>query len=229
MESPRWHVCATTTEVHERVIAWIASAAAEAIVMRGVFHIVLAGGETFRAIYDGLRSVAIDWDAWRVYFGDERCLPGDDLRRNSRMVEVTLLMHVPIPDDQIHVIRSELGAQNAAMEYCATLAQVPEFDLVLLGLGEDGHTASLFPGMDWGEGPGAQDALAVYGAPKPPAERVSLSAIRLSRTRNALFVVTGSGKRNAVQAWGMDQKLPASAIRPLTGVDVVLDRSCFGS
>src|SRR6185295_18060576 len=109
--------------------------------------------------------------------------------RNSRMADEAWLDHVVVPARRRHPIRAELGAEAAARAYCASLEAVAMFDLVLLGLGEDGHTASLFPGHDWGEAPDAPDVLAVFDAPKPPLERVSLSAARLSRAREVLFLV----------------------------------------
>jgi 6-phosphogluconolactonase len=227
MESPRWHVCRTSAEVRERAVAWVAAAAREAVAARGAFRLVLAGGETPRGVYVALRAIETDWSAWQVWFGDERCLAPDDPRRNSRMAEAALLAHVPIPPEQVYVVRGERGAEQAAADYRAALARVPEFDLVLLGLGEDGHTASLFPGADWGEAPDAPDALAIHAAPKPPAERVSLSARRLGRTRRALFLVSGAGKRAAVAAWRAGTSLPAASIRPPAGVDVLVESICI--
>lgn len=227
MESPRWHVCTTEAEVRDKAVDWIAAAAAEAVAAREAFRIVFAGGATPRGVYESLRGLATDWSAWQVWFGDERCLPVDDPCRNSRMAQEALLGWVPIPARQIHVIRGELGAESAALDYRASLSGMPEFDLVLLGLGDDGHTASLFPGAGWGEGRDAPDTLAVHAAPKPPAGRVSLSARRLSDTRCALFLVAGAAKRAAVSAWRAGCDLPAAAIRPRRGVDVMAERICF--
>jgi len=227
MESPRWHVCMTAAEVRERTVAWIAAAAREAVAARGAFRLVLAGGETPRGVYEELRAIDTDWSAWQVWFGDERCLARDDPRRNSRMAEAALLSHVPIPPERVYVVRGERGAEQAAADYRAALAGAAEFDLVLLGLGEDGHTASLFPGDDWGEAPDAPDVLAVHAAPKPPAERVSLSARRLGMTRGALFLVAGAGKREAVAAWRAGGRLAASSIRPPAGVDVLVENICI--
>jgi len=227
MESPRWHVCMTAAEVRERTVAWIAAAAREAVAARGAFRLVLAGGETPRGVYEELRAIDTDWSAWQVWFGDERCLARDDPRRNSRMAEAALLSHVPIPPERIYVVRGERGAEQAAADYRAAIAGAAEFDLVLLGLGEDGHTASLFPGDDWGEAPDAPDVLAVHAAPKPPAERVSLSARRLGMTRGALFLVAGAGKREAVAAWRAGGRLAASSIRPPAGVDVLVENICI--
>lgn len=227
MESPRWHVCMTAAEVRERTVAWIAAAAREAVAARGAFRLVLAGGETPRGVYEELRAIDTDWSAWQVWFSDERCLARDDPHRNSRMAEAALLSHVPIPPERVYVVRGERGAEQAAADYRAAIAGAAEFDLVLLGLGEDGHTASLFPGDDWGEAPDAPDVLAVHAAPKPPAERVSLSARRLGMTRGALFLVAGAGKREAVAAWRAGGRLAASSIRPPAGVDVLVENICI--
>lgn len=227
MKSLRWHIGETAAEVRSRAVAWIAAAATEAIAQRGLFRVVLAGGETPRNVYESLCNIATDWRAWHVWFGDERCLPVVDPRRNSRMAEETLLGRVAIPPRQVRAIRGELGADKAAADYCTALADVPEFDLVLLGLGEDGHTASLFSGHEWGENLGSPDALAVHRAPTPPDERVSLSARRLANTRCALFLVSGSTKREATATWRAGGSLPAAAIRPTAGVDVLVEKICL--
>lgn len=227
MESPRWHVCTTAAEVRQRAVEWITDAAAEAIVTRGVFRVVLAGGETPRGVYENLRGITTDWRVWQFWFSDERCFGGDDSHRNSRMAQEALLGQVPVLPAQVYPIHAELGVERAAVRYRADLQGVPKFDLVLLGLGEDGHTASLFHGGDWGEDPFALDALAVRNAPKLPAERVSLSARRLANTRCALFLITGIDKRAAVSTWRCGGVLPAAAIRPPAGVDVLVEKICM--
>jgi 6-phosphogluconolactonase len=173
-------------------------------------------------VYALLRESAADWASWQVYFGDERCLPPQNPERNSRMAACAWLDHVAIPPGRIHPIPAELGAEAAAAAYAQELAGVGEFDLVLLGLGEDGHTASLFPGQDWGVNDAALDVLAVRDAPKPPPQRVSLSARRLSQAREVLFLVSGAGKRQAVADWRAGKAIPAAAITPAGGVDVLL-------
>ena len=97
------------------------------------------------------------------------------------------------------------------------------FDLALLGLGEDGHTASLFPGHEWGITPDSPDTLAVFDAPKPPPQRVSLSAARLSRSRQVIFLVAGESKHRAVTEWRNGKIIPARAIAPAAGVDVLVE------
>jgi 6-phosphogluconolactonase len=200
----------------------ILAAADSAIRARGQFRIVLSGGDTPRTAYQRLREYAAKWTAWHVYFGDERCVPSADPAHNSRMAGDAWLDHVALPPAQRHAIPAELGANAAARAYAGTLRGVGEFDLVLLGLGEDGHTASLFPAHDWGEAPGSPAALAVFDAPKPPRERVSLSAARLSAAREVLFLVSGASKRPALAQWRAGAAIPASTILPAAGVDVLV-------
>ena len=207
----------------------IRKAAQLAINRHNEFHIVLAGGKTPRRIYETLRSADTDWSSWHVYFGDERCLPPDHAERNSRMAGLAWLDHVGIPAAQIHVIEAERGAELAASRYAQIVGRIEQFDLVLLGLGEDGHTASLFPHHDPGNTPDAPAVLAVHDAPKPPPDRVSLSANRLGAARQVLFLVTGEAKRQAVQDWRNGMDLPAAAIKPAGGVDIYLEAGLLES
>ncbi len=209
---------ALCAEAHRRVV----DAAHAAIKSRQRFVIALAGGSTPRALYRSLRDADTDWSRWHIYFGDERCLAAGDPDRNSVMAAEAWLDHVPIPAAQRHPIAAELGAEVAAQRYARELEGVGEFDLVLLGLGEDGHVASLFPGQNIAPGDSAIDVVPVFDAPKPPPERVSLTAQRLSRTRAALFLIEGETKREAVRRWRAGEDIPASSIQPPSGVDVLL-------
>jgi 6-phosphogluconolactonase len=188
----------------------IAELAAQAIAARGVFHIALAGGETPRRCYRKLRELAIDWKHVQIYFGDERCLPVGDARRNDSMVRETLLEHVHIPTANIHNIPTELGACEAAASYSSLLGNVASLDLVLLGMGEDGHTASLFP-----DNPAIESAAAavpVFDAPKPSAVRVSLGINTLNAARQKIFLVAGAGKRTALEQILLGNSLPAARV-----------------
>lgn len=218
----RWISLADENALVAAACRRILRAADEAIAARGRFLLVLTGGQTPKAVYRQMAEIDADWAAWHFYFGDERCLPADHPDRNSRLACETWLDRVPVPKQQIHVIPAELGAVQAAARYQASLQDVADFDLVLMGLGEDGHTASLFPGQDWGLSVAAPTTLAVFDSPKPPSERVSLSGARLGRSREMLFMVTGQGKRDAVARWRAGEPLPAAAIRPPSGVDVLI-------
>ena len=221
----RWHGYPTSDELEQDVTRIILNAASQAINLHQEFHLVLAGGTTPRSVYERLRAMPADWQAWHIYFGDERCLPADNAERNSSMAATAWLKHVGIPASHIHTIPAELGADTAANAYAQTLSKVGIFDLVILGLGEDGHTASLFPEHDWGIKADAPDTLAVFDAPKPPPHRVTLTAKRLNQTRQLMFLVTGSAKRKAVSDWKNGKNIPASSISPACGIDVYLEET----
>lgn len=218
----RWHIFDSDSAFNEAARDFILAEADRAITARGAFVVVLAGGNTPRPVYRLLHDAPTEWSAWHVYFGDDRCLPADDPARNSRMAQDEWLGQVAIPAGQIHPIPAERGAQAAADDYAAQLATVGTFDLVILGLGEDGHTASLFPGGDWERAVGQPPAFAVHDAPKPPPDRVSLSAQRLSESRAVAFLAQAAGKQEALAQWRAGMALPAAAIRPPGGVDIFL-------
>lgn len=221
-----WHEYPEVDLLYQRAAKGIERVAAEAIAKTGKFSIVLAGGSTPRAIYQRFRLIHTDWNAWHVYFGDERCLPLDHPERNSVMADQVWLEHVAIPAAQIYRIPAQLGAEAAASLYSTELEGAGDFDLVLLGLGQDGHTASLFPEKEWGQDCTQPAVLAVHGAPKPPHDRVSLSAWRLSRAARVWFLVTGQDKGGAVQSWRRGENIPAASILPLNGVDIWLAGVC---
>lgn len=222
-QSARWHIFPDDASLVANALARVMAVSRDAIAQHGAFDIVLAGGNTPRKLYRALCRADADWSRWHIWFGDERCAPPDDPERNSRMVRDEWLDHVAISVGNVHPIPAESGPREAATLYARALRNVDAFDLVLLGLGEDGHTASLFPGHDWGVHEDSPDALAVFKAPKPPPERVSLSAARLSDSRHVLFLVEGAGKRDAVAAWKRGDAIPAASITPESGVDVLLD------
>ncbi len=224
----RWHVFTDDASLVADALARVMTASRDAIAERGAFDIVLAGGSTPRKLYRDLREIDSNWNLWHIWFGDERCAPPDDPERNSRMARDEWLGHIPVPAANVHPIPAEAGARDAATLYARELRGVDAFDLVLLGLGEDGHTASLFPGHIWGAHIDSPDAMAVFDAPKPPPERVSLSAQRLSNARHVLFLVEGGGKRDAVAAWKRGDPIPAASVAPESGVDVLLDAAAAG-
>lgn len=222
-QTVRWSVFPDDASLIANARARVLAAAHAAVAQHAAFDIVLAGGNTPRKLYRALRSADADWSHWHVWFGDERCAPADDPARNSRMARDEWLDHVVIPAANVHAIPTESGAREAAALYARELRSVDAFDLVLLGLGEDGHTASLFPGRDWGVHADSPNVLAVFKAPKSPPERVSLSAARLADAGQVLFLVEGAGKRAAIAAWKRGDAIPAAAIAPASGVDVLLD------
>ncbi len=218
----RWHVLEDAASVARTVAEKILAAAHRAQTERGLFRLVLAGGSTPRRTYEVLARADADWSRWAIYFGDERCLPPSHPQRNSRMAAEAWLERVPIPPAHIHAIPAELGPEQAARRYATVVENAVPFDLVLLGMGEDGHTASLFPGHEHDP---AEWVHAVHGAPKPPPDRVTLSVRALSAAHEAYVLVTGRGKCPALRRWRDGADLPVARIRSHTGLDVWLDRA----
>ncbi|NOT16058.1 MAG: 6-phosphogluconolactonase [Methylotenera sp.] len=213
----RWHSFTSQDEINQATLKRILQAADEAIAKHGSFLIVLAGGSTPKSVYQMLAKEHADWANWHVYHNDDRCLPVDHVERNSKMARDAWLNHVAIPQNQIHDIPAELGNIEGAKAYAKRLAGVRTFDLVLLGLGEDGHTASLFPNQAVDN---SADAVPVFNSPKPPSDRVTISQARLNNTHGVLFLVTGAGKQEAVNHWLNGSAIPATLIAPACGVDV---------
>ncbi len=198
----------------------IAQLAGQAIGERGIFRIALAGGETPRRCYEQLRGLPVDWRHVHIYFGDERCLPRGDAKRNDRMAHEALLRHIAIPHVNVHPIAAEHGARVSAREYAELLKNALPLDLALLGMGEDGHTASLFPGNPATEQ--NDTVVPVFNAPKPPPERVSLSLATLSAARWKIFLVAGTEKRAALGRILRGMALPAGRV---AGAEWHLDRA----
>ena len=188
---------------------------------RGVAHLALAGGETPRRTYQLLAETVTDWSEVQMWFGDERAVGPDDPESNYRMVAESLLAGTAIDPAQVHRILGELGPHEAARAYAAELCEhvqrdengTPVLDVVVLGLGVDGHTASLFPGAP--ELESNDICVPVLRAPKPPPERVTMSLIVLRAARRCVMLTTGATKADAVAAViaGPDRHVPASLLR----------------
>jgi 6-phosphogluconolactonase len=170
--------------------SWIAARLDEAIAARGTASIALAGGNTPRSIYEKLAMLPVAWDRVHVYFGDERCVPPDDPSSNYRMAREALLDRVAAPNvHRMPAQRADL--EQAAEEYARELPEA--IDAILLGMGEDGHTASLFPGRDWSI-PTGRKVIVVTGAPKPPPVRMSVTPEVIRSARARMVLAAGEGK-----------------------------------
>lgn len=208
----------------------------KAIAQQGKFRLALAGGNTPRLLYERLAQTPyleqIEWSKVEIFFGDERCVPPDHPDSNFRMAHESLLGRVSIPPEQIHRMRGEIDPVLAAREYEAALKAVfgsvlPAFDLLLLGLGEDGHTASLFPGSTalkhqkhW------VTAVEHHRLPPPLVIRISLTLPALNAAREVWFLVSGAGKANilkrVLKPEGETDLLPAQQVQPVSGELVFL-------
>jgi 6-phosphogluconolactonase len=206
--------------------------AAEAVTARGRFTITLSGGSTPRSTYTLLASdeyaPRVDWSRVHVFWGDERCVPPDHPDSNYRTAHEALLRHVPIPTGNVHRIHGELEPERAAREYERALLTVfgaspggppPRFDLVLLGMGDDGHTASLFPGtaaVHEGE-----RWVVAHLVPKLSAWRVTLTPAVINAAAHATFLVSGAAKaerlREVLKGPHRPDVLPAQIVNPTGG------------
>jgi 6-phosphogluconolactonase len=201
--------------------------ATAAIAARGQFVVALSGGSTPRATYTLLASdefaARVDWPCVHVFWGDERCVPPDHPDSNYRMAHETLLDRISIPAENVHRIRGELPADQAATAYQAELEAVlgagGKFDLILLGMGADGHTASLFPGTAalreqarW---------VVAYYVDKLAAWRLTLTPAAINAATHVTFVVSGAGKakrlREVLDGPYQPDVLPAQIVRPTDG------------
>jgi 6-phosphogluconolactonase len=202
--------------------------AREAISDRGRFSLVLSGGQTPHRMYELLSEEPfrdqLPWEAMHVFWGDERCVPSDDPWSNEHMARETLLNHVPIPPSQIHPIRCTQRLREAALEYEALIRtffadRVPRFDFVLLGLGEDGHTASLFPNTHVLEERDRWVAELYVG--EQDLYRVTLTVPIINQAAIVAFLVAGTSKAQILQEvlkGPFDpHRLPAQLIRPTRG------------
>lgn len=224
-------ICPTREEVSVAVARYVMRVAAQATERRHAFTIALSGGSLMQILGPRLveRSLRpeVDWSAWHIFWADERCVPWTSPESNYGTADRLLFRHVNIPRDKIHALDDRMGAVKAAKAYELTLREVfrpeanfPRFDLVLLGIGEDGHTASLFP-----DSPTVQEThrwvAPVLDAPKPPPERVTLTLPVINNARHVVFVAAGRGKMSIVsKVFGPDlgkPPLPAQLVRPLDG------------
>jgi 6-phosphogluconolactonase len=202
----------------------------------GRFSVALSGGSTPRALYQRLAQPPhrdqVDWEHIHVYWGDERYVPPDDPESCFRMAREALLAHVPIHAANIYPVPTVGGTpEGTARAYAETLvatfgAELPHFDLILLGMGPDGHTASLFPGHPEIVAPSDALVVAVHDSPKPPPARISFTFKLINAAANLLFLVTGADKsatlRDVLRGPHDPARLPAQAVRPAQGALVWL-------
>ncbi len=200
--------------------------AQEALQANRRFTVALSGGSTPRSLYQLLADIPLAWENIHIFWGDERCVPPDHADSNYRMTAESLLSRIRIPTENIHRIAGELPPDEAALRYENELRQffgdAPRFDLILLGLGDDGHTVSLFP-----DSPALHErtrwVVAVpHATPPPPlAPRVTLTPVAINAARQIVFLVSGAGKAErlaeVLQPRPAAQPLPAQLIQPVNG------------
>jgi 6-phosphogluconolactonase len=235
MTDPMLEVLPDPEALAGRAADWLLETAAA---KQGTFVVALSGGSTPRRLYELLasppRRAAFPWDRTHWFWGDERFVPHDDATSNYRMVREAMLSRVPVPAGNVHPIPTEgLDAEAAAASYERELkrfyaadtlaAERPLFDVVLLGLGTNGHTASLFPGMKV-----LQERRRWVGAMTDPqaGTRITLTYPALESAREVAFLVAGADKRPVLQqVLKGDRSQPASEVRPVGTLRFLVDRA----
>ncbi|HKT51747.1 MAG TPA: 6-phosphogluconolactonase [Candidatus Angelobacter sp.] len=206
---PEWMAVVSDTEaLNHAAASEFVNCATRAIRERGRFSVALSGGKTPRAIYSLLAEKyanSISWEQVFVFFGDERHVPPEHPDSNFRMANESLLSRVPIPAKNIHRVQAELAAPMAADQYQATLreffslqdGELPQVDLVMLGMGEDGHTASLFPGTAALEE--TSRTVVANHVEKLQADRITLTFPVLNAANEVLIIIAGENKAPVVR------------------------------
>jgi len=199
-----------------------------AISQTGRFTVALSGGSTPKTLFQLLASdyqEKIDWKNTYIFWGDERCVPPDDADSNYKMARETLLDHVSLPESNVYRIKGELPPEDGAAQYEETLRtyfnnELPRLDLILLGMGDDGHTASLFPGTD------ALNERQKWVIPNHVVSakqtwRITLTLTVINNASNIMFLVAGTGKaetlKRVLQGDYKPTELPSQLIKPTNG------------
>jgi 6-phosphogluconolactonase len=193
---------------------------------RGQFLVAFSGGSTPTALYRLLVREPIDWTRVHIFWGDERLVPPDHPESSYGQAREVLLKHLPIPSENIHRVASDLEPAASATDYARVLKEYaappldwPRFDLVLLGMGEDGHTASLFPGSPVDATAPVIAVTANYQG--RPAQRVSLTPLVFNAARQVVFLVTGANKAVTLTGvfgdYNSVEQIPAKRIQPTDG------------
>ncbi len=223
MVEPNICCYANASALVEAVARLIAKRIMEQVEERGNCRLALAGGNTPRPVYQRLAQAdlagTIEWTHVHVFWGDERCVPSNDDASNYRMAYSALLAHVPVTEANVHRIEGERGPAEAARRYAETLGDQP-LDVVLLGMGSDGHTASLFP-----DAPDLATAERVIPTHSPvaPVDRVSISLRAINGAREVYLLVSGADKAERLaevlqQIESGEPTLPTARVQPRSGL-----------
>ena len=229
---PNYEICDTDTALADRAFALFTEAARESIAARGRFTVALTGGSGPKGLYERLAQEpgSVDWANTFVFLGDERFVPYTDKDSNYGMCRKLLLDHVPVPADNVLPIPTGTDTlDKAATEYAATLTRIlmpgdgqpPTLDLILLGMGDDGHCASLFPGKPTLEITDVWVVGTPPGTLPPPVDRVTVTLPVLNAARRVLFLVPGKSKAEAVrdifEGKPPKEVHPSAAVQPASG------------
>ena len=202
------HTLKDSNQFSHTVAEWIIECIGETLKKQDRFTWVLSGGNTPKALYELLAVTPyrekIEWEKLHLFWGDERAVPFEDARNNAKMTFDTLLNHVPVPASQIHVMRTDISPEQSAMEYEQMLHEYfpgpslsTSFDLVLLGMGDDGHTLSLFPGTEVVHEEKAW--VKAFFLQAQDMYRITLTKSIVNRSAKVAFLTTGDAKSHALK------------------------------
>ena len=215
-------------ELSFAVADWMIYQISDALKKNGRFTVALSGGSTPQRLYSILAkesySQKIDWSKVHIFYGDERVVPFEDKRNNAKMTYDTLLNHVPIPASQIHIMKTDIDPEEAARQYESILHDYFDhtettFDVTLLGMGDDGHTLSVFPGSELIEDK-AGWARAIY-VPDQSMYRITLTPALVNKSTAVAFLTTGANKsvtlQQVIKGAFNPQQYPSQLICPPNG------------
>lgn len=235
------HISDTPIEVSQHLAAWISQLIQETVSRHGAFTWALSGGSTPKMLYELLAEEPyrshIPWDKVHLFWGDERFVPLEDSRNNARMAFDTLIDHVGVPKHQVHIMRTDLKPEEAVASYTQLLHQYftedgKTFDLTLLGMGDDGHTLSLFPGQPIVHE--IQAWVSAYFLKAQDMYRITLTAPVVNRSEHVVFLVCGSSKaaalKQVLEGPYQPDTYPSQVIKPVHGqLHWFLDRAATAS
>ena len=206
----QWHISKDAESTAEAAADFIAQAIRQTLELKPQCLIALPGGNTPVKCLQLLAKMDLPWRKCHWFLGDERCYPVGHPERNDTMIRASFLNHIDTDQEHFHPIPAELGAEQAAQEYSHLLQSFGPLDIAFLGMGEDGHTASLFP-----DNPALNNkaaAVAVFNAPKAPEERVSLSSTSLQSAKIRMVLATGVAKQSILKQIKNNAPLPINNI-----------------
>ncbi len=203
-----WMVYPSLDVAAKAAADFIAEQIAASIEARGVCHMIVPGGNTPAGCFAALAEKPLQWDKLHCYPGDERCYAVGNTERNDVMITANLLSR--LTSIHFHPMQAERGAEQAALAYRKTIGAIDAFDIAFLGMGEDGHTASLFPGNAALQE--TASVVAVHASPKPPADRVSMSLVTLRQARLRVVLAAGASKAMIMARIRAGEALPVNQV-----------------
>ncbi|XP_011495319.1 PREDICTED: 6-phosphogluconolactonase [Ceratosolen solmsi marchali] len=221
--------------VVQRLALIIEKCANEAIDTEDIFKIGLSGGSMVKFLSEGLPSISTDWSKWRFFFCDERIVSFENGESTYGLYRASLIGKVPINEDQFIKIDPDLSAEDASKDYIKKMSvyfppdSIPRFDVLLLGMGPDGHTCSLFPNHRLLEETSLW-VCPINDSPKPPSSRITLTFPVINNARACIFGVTGASKKEMVKRILKEKEnLPATRVQPTNGILYwILDKDAAG-